>query len=188
MSSKKSKASTGRLFDALNDLVSRTVDMAGDIIETGSSSSKDFSFSTAKRLLEIQQGTIKTGLGLVSKANKQVDKILRDSVKKQEWMPEEGKECVDEWADMLDAGLTEFSRVVDSSFEKILQVVERSSKKEDKADTKAEAKAAPAKKAATKKAAASKATTKKPAVKKPATKKAPAKKPATKKAAPKKKS
>ncbi|NLN91762.1 MAG: histone H1-like repetitive region-containing protein [Candidatus Hydrogenedens sp.] len=196
MSAKKSKISPklyDKLYETMSDFFNRSMDMAGDALESGSSASKDLSFAGAKRLLEIQKSAMKTGLSMMSKANGHVDKIVAEKLKEQEWMPEEGKECIDEWTEMLDSGLTEFSRVVDSSFEKMLQLVERSSKKKAPAKKaaakkpaakKATAKKAPAKKAVAKKATAKKAASKKSAAaKKPAVKKASAKKASSKKSA-----
>jgi len=176
MSAEKTKKSSVGIFDTVNDLVSHSMKLAGDLIDSGSTASKDISLSSAKHLLKIRQGAMKTGLSLIGKTNKQVDKIIRDRVKEQEWMPEEGKECLDEWADMLDSGLKEFTRVVDSSFEKMLKLVERSGKKKTSGKCKGSA-AAPS----SCKAESAEAPAKKTTAKKATTKKAPAKKPAAKK-------
>jgi len=138
------------------------------------------SLTSARSMIKFQKGATKAGLNVVGKVQEYTEKSLRDAVKDGEWLPEEGREAVDEWAKMMDSGIEQFSRVVDKSFDLMLKYLDRV-EKDKKVKITANKPAVPkasAKKATTKKAAAqktpvkSKATARKPAAaKKSASKK-----------------
>lgn len=161
--------------DLLYDVFNRATEVLGDLTTATATASKTASLASAKHLVKLQKASMKAGLGLVTRVQDYTEKALRGAIKDGKWLPEEGKDVVDEWADMMDGGVKEFSRVVDKSFDLVIKYIERLEKEAEKgnktkaatgAKKTAAAKKSPAKKAPAKKASAKKAPAKKKSAKK----------------------
>ena len=155
--------------DMLSEVFNRTIEIMSDLTTATAAASINASLTSARSLVKFQKGTTKAGLNVVGKVQEYTEKSLRDAVKKGKWLPEEGKDVVDEWAKMMDSGINEFGKVVDKSFDLMLKYLDRVEKdaKEKEAKPKTVAKQSVEKKAPAKKAAAKKkATSKKAAAQK----------------------
>lgn len=144
--------------DMLSEVFNRTVEIMSDLTTATAAASVNASLTSARSLVKFQKGATKAGLKVVGRVQEYTEKSLRDAVKKGDWLPEEGKDVVDEWATMMDSGINEFGRVVDKSFDLILKYLDHLESNEQVEKTKAKpaAKKSPAKKKATSKKTASK--------------------------------
>jgi len=121
MASKKSKTPGEMLSEVFN----RTVEIMSDLTTATAAASVNASLTSARSMVEFQKGATKAGLNVVGKVQEYTEKSLRDAVKEGKWLPEEGKEVVDEWAKMMDSGIKEFGKVVDKSFDLMLKYLDR---------------------------------------------------------------
>lgn len=172
--------------DILTEIFNRTVEIMSDLTTATAAASLNASFTSARRLIKFQKGATKAGLHVVEKVQDYTERSLRDAVKEGKWLPEEGKEVVDEWSSMMHSGIREFSRVVDKSFELILKYldgVEKEARKNTITPTPAKT---PAKESAKKAKAKVKPVTRKPGMKKAASKRPVSRKTAVKKTTTKK--
>ena len=144
---------------------------------------------TARSVVKLQQKTFDSAFDLIAQLQDHSQKTLSEMVDNANWMPEEGKEIVDEWLATLHSGRKQFQKTVDKSFTLLSDYLNRVEPAKGKKKKTAAKKTAAKKKTTTKKTAAKKATVKKKtAAKKTAVKKKTAakktvakKKPATKK-------
>jgi hypothetical protein len=149
MASKKAKTPVEMLSEVFN----RTVEIMSDLTTATAAASVNASLTSARSMIKFQKGATKAGLNVVGKVQEYTEKSLRDAVKDGEWLPEEGREAVDEWAKMMDSGIEQFSRVVDKSFDLMLKYLDRV-EKEGKAKSKTSEKKSTTQKASVKKAPA----------------------------------
>ncbi|MCK5862648.1 MAG: hypothetical protein KAH38_09190, partial [Candidatus Hydrogenedentes bacterium] len=130
--------------DMLAEVFNHAVEIMSDLTTVTAVASVNASLTSARRLVRFQKGTTKAGLNVVGKVQQYTEKSLREAVKDGKWLPEEGKDVVDEWAVMMDSGIDEFSRVVDKSFDLMLKYLDRIEK--DAKSPKVSVTKAPAKK------------------------------------------
>ena len=76
-------------------------------------------------LVDFQQKTFDGTFKLIKQFQSHSEKAVKDMAHKAEWMPEEGKEVVDEWVNTLRRGSAEFQKVVDKSFDLFENYLER---------------------------------------------------------------
>ncbi len=129
---------------------------------------------TALQLVELQQKTFDGAFKLIEQLQDHSEESVRNTLEGADWMPDEGKQVVEEWVNTLRKGSSAFEKTIDKSFGLVSKYLERVQRETG----------APKKKPAKKKAAAKKLTAKKKSTarKTPAKKKtAPKKKPAAKK-------
>ena len=125
MATKKNDAPLTKASDFLVDALNRSFEVMHDITRATCETSADASIASARYLVKFQQSSVKAGLGLISKAQKITEKSLRDAMKKGKWLPKESREVVEEWSHMMKAGVDEFTRVNDKSFELLLRFLDR---------------------------------------------------------------
>ena len=152
MAAKKNKKPS----DVLSEVFNRTVEVMGDLAAATTSASVNTSLASARYLVKFQKSSTKAGLNLVGKVQQYTEKTLRQAMKEASWVPDEGKDVVDEWAEMMHSGIDEFGRVIDKSFDLVLKFLERVEKDAKTSQTrkKASAKKGGAKTSAAKKKAA----------------------------------
>ena len=170
-----------RTGDVLSEIFNRTVEIMSDLRTATAAASMNASFPNARRLIKFQKGATKAGLHVVEKVQDYAENSLRDAIKQDRWLPEEGKEVVDEWSSMMHSGIKEFGHVVDKSFDLMLKYLDSVEKEARNKNTTPTQEGTTVKKPVKKKSASRKTTVKKSTVKKTTTKK-----PATRKAATKK--
>ena len=117
-------------------------------------------------VIDLQRSAFNASMDGLDKLEKRTARVLHDTARSASWVPEEGKEVVDEWINTTKKGRTEFRKSMDKSFDLLKHYFER-----------VQTDGAPKKKAAKKSAAkkpVKKSTAKKPAKKKTAAKRKPA--------------
>ena len=120
-------------------------------------------------IIDIQRNAFRASMDGLDKLEKRTAKVLHDSARRASWVPEEGKDVVDEWIHTTKKGRADFQKSMDKSFDLLTKYFDRVHK--ENAPKKKAAKKSPKKKSA-KKSAAKKSTKKKTAAKrKPAAKK-----------------
>ncbi len=87
--------------DMLYDMFSRSMEVMADLTQATAAASMDKSLASARHLVKFQKTCTKAGLSLVRKVQDYTEKTLREAVKKGDWMPEEGKDVVDDWSKMM---------------------------------------------------------------------------------------
>ena len=149
--------------DMFLDVFNRSVELVSDLTTASAAAAMNAPLTSARSLVKFQKGVTHTGLNLVGKVKEYTEKSLRTKLEEDKLLPEEAGEVVDEWAKMMDSGLSEFSKVVDKSYEQMLKYLERVEKETGKKETKLKT---AAEKTTIKKVPAKKTTTPKPASKK----------------------
>jgi hypothetical protein len=157
----KSKSMRDRaksLADSAEKSIKETSDATRDAARKGS-------VKMALRAVEMQRNAFKTTMKGLERLEKITAKGMHDLVKRSSWIPNEGKDVVDEWIDTAKKGRADFHKSMDTSFDLMKHFFERvdkgkagkktSAKKSTKKSTAkksgAKKKSAPKKKSAAKK-------------------------------------
>lgn len=125
MATRKESASRKQSVEFLPEILRKSLEIMGDLALATGAASVDASVSSARHLIKFQRGSVKAGLGLISKVRDYTEKSLHEAVKEGKWLPGEGREVIDEWSAMMKSGVDEFSRVTDKSFELLLNYLDR---------------------------------------------------------------
>lgn len=125
MATRKESATKKKSGDFLPEMLRKSLEIMGDLALATGAASVDASISSARHLVKFQRGSVKAGLGLISKVRDYTEKSLHEAVKDGKWLPGEGREVIDEWSGMMKSGVDEFSRVTDKSFELLLNYLDR---------------------------------------------------------------
>lgn len=139
MATKQHTDPLSKTKDLFADVIERSLEIMQDLTLATAAASMDASIASARRLVKLQRGGVKTGLGLVSKVQKYTEKSLHKAVKDGDWLPKEGKEVVDDWSKMMKSGLDDFTQVTDKSFELLLHFLDRVEKEQKAKASKASA-------------------------------------------------
>jgi len=125
MATRKGCASSKQSVEFLPEILRKSLEIMGDLALATGAASVDASVSSARHLIKFQRGSVKAGLGLISKVRDYTEKSLHEAVREGKWLPTEGREVIDEWSAMMKSGVDEFSRVTDKSFELLLNYLDR---------------------------------------------------------------
>lgn len=125
MVTRKKDAAMAGAGDLLSELLGRSLEVMRDLSMATGAASADASIAGAKRLVKFQRSSVKAGLGLVVKVQKYTEKSLHAAAKEGKWLPQEGKEVVEDWSNMMTSGVEEFTRVTEKSFDSLLTYLDR---------------------------------------------------------------
>lgn len=168
MSTSAKKAGVTDVSNFLGEFLGQSMDVLGGLMKATTAASAEASFTSAKRLVKFQKLSAQVGLSFVRKVQDFTGKGLRAASEKGDWLPKEAHKIVDEWDHMLAGGVKEFTRVMDKSFDLLLEGLERIEKEHKKKDAPKEPAAAVKKAPAKKATAKAKAGSAKKAARKPA--------------------
>lgn len=72
-----------------------------------------------KQAIELQRSTIDTGFDAMSVVHEQTEKLTGAFIEQVNWIPEEGKRALAQWARMSKKGRDDFRKAVDEGFKRV---------------------------------------------------------------------
>ena len=75
----------------------------------------------AKQMIEFQKATFDNSFNAAVMLQDQAEQLFNTSIEQAGWLPEEGKQMVDEWVRICKTGREGFKNAVDESFDKLAE-------------------------------------------------------------------
>ena len=75
----------------------------------------------AKQMIEFQKATFDNSFNAAVMLQDQAAQLFNTSIEQASWVPEEGKQMVDEWVRIYKTGRDDFKSAVDENFDKLAE-------------------------------------------------------------------
>jgi len=72
-----------------------------------------------KQMIDFQKGTFDNAFNAMSKLQEQGEKMVNMFLAQSPWMPEDGKQAVQEWINTYKKGRDQFKSTVEDNFQKV---------------------------------------------------------------------
>jgi polyhydroxyalkanoate synthesis regulator phasin len=88
------------------------------------------SLKLAKQMIEFNKASFNNAYTAMVAFQEQTERMARTFIDQASWLPEEGKNILDEWLKTLKTGREEYKKTVDESFHKVEDYFAREGKTE----------------------------------------------------------
>jgi hypothetical protein len=76
-----------------------------------------------KQMVEFQKTTFDNSYQALTTLQNQTEKVVKGFVDQATWLPKEGRDVIENWLDTYGTGRQEFKKVVDESFDKVIEML-----------------------------------------------------------------
>ena len=72
-----------------------------------------------KQMIEFNQATFNNTFQAVTMLQEQFERVTQTALDQANWLPEEGRKAIQNWAEAFKTGQAEFKKYVDESYKKV---------------------------------------------------------------------
>jgi len=81
-----------------------------------------------KQMIDFQKSTFDNSFNAMVMLQDQTEKLARTFLEQANWLPEEGRKAIDEWIGTYKKGREDFKKVVNDSYQKVMDFFESTGK------------------------------------------------------------
>jgi hypothetical protein len=72
-----------------------------------------------KQMIEFSQATFNNAFTTIAMVQDQFEKVTKIATAQADWLPEEGRKAIEEWAEAYKTGRDQYKKAVDESYKKV---------------------------------------------------------------------
>ena len=114
-----------KIADSIQSTAEKLRDKVGDNVHDSGVAVKVRGVGVSIALVKLQHSLFDRSFKALARLEKYSDKLVKRHIQGAQWMPNEGKDIVKEWSQMLNDGRVDFQKTVDKSYDLLKGYLER---------------------------------------------------------------